>query len=48
MTTVAFDQDVGNVLLRYARMLVARGFVHGVIYPSRDATRWAPGGKRQA
>ena len=28
MTTVAFDQDVGNLLLRYARMLVARGYVH--------------------
>ena len=28
MTTVAFDQGVGNLLLRYARMLVARGYVH--------------------
>src|SRR6266849_3078513 len=28
MTAVAFDQNVGNLLLRYARMLVARGYVH--------------------
>ena len=28
MTAVAFDQSVGNLLLRYARMLVARGYVH--------------------
>jgi len=28
MTAVAFDPNVGNLLLRYARMLVARGYVH--------------------
>jgi ribulose-5-phosphate 4-epimerase/fuculose-1-phosphate aldolase len=28
MTTVRFDESVGNLLLRYARMLVARGYVH--------------------
>src|SRR5437773_6540768 len=28
MTTVAFDERVGELLLRYARMLVARGYVH--------------------
>src|SRR5712692_10070344 len=28
MTAVAFDQSVGNQLLCYARMLVARGYVH--------------------
>ena len=27
-TTVAFDERVGELLLRYARMLVARGYVH--------------------
>jgi len=28
MATVPFDEGVGNLLLRYARMLVARGYVH--------------------
>ena len=28
MTTVRFDESVGNLLLRYARMIVARGYVH--------------------
>ena len=28
MTTVRFDERVGNLLLRYARMVVARGYVH--------------------
>ena len=28
MTTVAFDESIGALLLRYARMLVARGYVH--------------------
>ena len=28
MTTVSFDESVGNLLLRYARMIVARGYVH--------------------
>jgi ribulose-5-phosphate 4-epimerase/fuculose-1-phosphate aldolase len=28
MTTVRFDESVGHLLLRYARMIVARGYVH--------------------
>jgi ribulose-5-phosphate 4-epimerase/fuculose-1-phosphate aldolase len=28
MTTVAFDPAIGELLLRYARMIVARGYVH--------------------
>ncbi len=28
MTTVAFDRRVGERLLKYARMVVARGYVH--------------------
>lgn len=28
MATIRFDEGVGNLLLRYARMLVARGYVH--------------------
>ena len=28
MATVRFDENVGNLLLRYARMIVARGYVH--------------------
>jgi len=28
MATVKFDENVGNLLLRYARMIVARGYVH--------------------
>jgi ribulose-5-phosphate 4-epimerase/fuculose-1-phosphate aldolase len=28
MTTVRFDENIGNLLLRYARMIVARGYVH--------------------
>lgn len=28
MVTVRFDENVGHLLLRYARMLVARGYVH--------------------
>ena len=28
MPAVRFDESVGNVLLRYARMIVARGYVH--------------------
>lgn len=28
MATVPFDESVGHLLLRYARMLVARGYVH--------------------
>jgi ribulose-5-phosphate 4-epimerase/fuculose-1-phosphate aldolase len=28
MTTVRFDESVGQLLLRYARMIVARGYVH--------------------
>ena len=28
MTTVRFDESVGNLLLHYARMIVARGYVH--------------------
>jgi ribulose-5-phosphate 4-epimerase/fuculose-1-phosphate aldolase len=28
MATVAFDEAIGALLLRYARMLVARGYVH--------------------
>ena len=28
MTTVRFDEQVGNLLLGYARMIVARGYVH--------------------
>ncbi len=28
MTSVEFDESVGNLLLRYARMIVARGYVH--------------------
>ena len=29
MATVRFDKGVGQLLLRYARMLVARGYVIG-------------------
>ena len=28
MTTVAFDPAIGELLLRYARMIVARGYIH--------------------
>jgi L-fuculose-phosphate aldolase len=28
MATVSFDGDIGRLLLRYARMVVARGYVH--------------------
>ena len=28
MNTVRFDESVGELLVRYARMLVARGYVH--------------------
>src|SRR5437868_5583237 len=28
MATVKFDENVGNLVLRYARMIVARGYVH--------------------
>src|SRR5438552_8750459 len=28
MTTVRFDESVGTLLLRYARMVVARGYIH--------------------
>ena len=30
-TTVAFEERVGELLLRYAQMLVARGYVHNSI-----------------
>jgi ribulose-5-phosphate 4-epimerase/fuculose-1-phosphate aldolase len=31
MTKVRFDESIGNLLLRYARMLVARGYVHNTL-----------------
>jgi hypothetical protein len=54
MSPMPFDQDVAELLLRYAKRIVARGYVHNyrhaesVIYPSRDATRRPAGGDRLA